>query len=256
MKSRVVVVLLILLLAKSQTGMTQSKLSVLKFSQEDCESREMVRQLRRRIFHQTYESGILTIQVGAWAICCLEFDPLIKMKKDTLLLDIVEQFASEPCECSCYYKFNYKIGGLKSEPAIVKFHNKIIRFSNEKYVTYRPTYEIVNNDTVNYTDKYGLRQGKWIEPKKLTLPDRYTIYKNGLRERVVSFSVTKRILRETLYEIVEIPNEDPTYGNRIISIEYYFNGNKKEECEYFDRNWDKGTCKQWDVNGVLVVPVK
>ena len=43
------------------------------------------------------------------------------------------------------------------------FSKRTIELSDEKYITYPVQFELLNGDTINYTDKYGFKQGKWIE---------------------------------------------------------------------------------------------
>ena len=72
---------------------------------------------------------------------------------------IVSYYFVDPGPGTCLSTYQYSFLGLNEMPKAILCNNKIIMecaFKNE-------TFEIYNNDTMNYTDKYGLKQGDWIE---------------------------------------------------------------------------------------------
>lgn len=134
------------------------------FSYSNCDKRTDVSRLRTRIVDQWYVKDTFFIEVGTKATCCVDFIPSIHYDNSILELKFDETGTS--CECTCCYQFIYKIIGLKKRDFKIKLQDKIIEKSNEKYLTYPIQYEILNGDTINYVDKYGLKQGYWFNPKK------------------------------------------------------------------------------------------
>jgi len=136
------------------------------FTPSKCDEEADVYRLRTRIINKWFEGDTLMIEIGTKATCCVDFIPNINYKNDTLVLSFEE--IGDPCECICCYQFIYHIVGLNTQAFGIKLQNEEIQLSNEKYLTYPEKFEIINDDTVNYIDKYGLKQGFWINKNDTT----------------------------------------------------------------------------------------
>jgi hypothetical protein len=103
----------------------------------------------------------------------MQFNGKAEMKNDTLYVSL-ERKTEDYCFCTCCYQSDFKLTGIKNIDVPIKFYNKVIEYSAEKYQTFPPSFKIVKRDTVNYTDKYGLKQGKWWDDEK-----NYRMYVNN-----------------------------------------------------------------------------
>lgn len=65
--------------------------------------------------------------------------------------------------CDCPLSFEYKISGLEKKDYIFYLNGSLFLLNKNRFKTYPISFMIDNNDTINYQDKYRLRQGFWIE---------------------------------------------------------------------------------------------
>jgi hypothetical protein len=63
--------------------------------------------------------------------------------------------------CSCYLELNYILEKTKHIPKLL-IQGKKVYSKDSIYRLFKPSFEIYEGDTINYTDTLGLRQGKWI----------------------------------------------------------------------------------------------
>lgn len=141
-----------------------------------------------RISYQTFENDVLSISFSLVSNCAGVFNPTIKYNSDTLevkyedykteydtvatydsivnasaTLEINEIHATTSMlACDCYFELELEITGLLKNPAIVILNNNIIEYYPEKYKLVLIKFDIVDGDTINYSDKFGYRQGIWI----------------------------------------------------------------------------------------------
>jgi len=229
----------------------KTELKVVDFFKANCElDSNSRRQIRERVIAKKRNPDNVEMRIGVWAICCADFKPVAKLQMDTLFLDVEDTHLKSPCECSCYYQFTYKIKGLKSDPLEIKFGNRRIDLSNERYLTYAPLYRLVGGDTVDRVDKYGLRQGKWMTSHDSLFISEYYVYNDGLISAKVDLFSSGKVKRETIREILKETNSESHYGGLRTIIEYYDSGVKKRQCQ-LDVH-DMGLCKEWDDKGSLI----
>jgi hypothetical protein len=139
------------------------------------------------------------------------------------------------------------VKGIKDKNVEIKFQSKDIELSDEKFKTYPARFKILNGDTVNYTDRYGLRQGKC------------TFYNDSLMTKgyleVVNDTVFKIVFFYDNRKIKHISTKTKPYMNYTSYIEYFESGKVKMECISNDIKSsfkDKGTCKEWNEKGELI----
>lgn len=128
-----------------------------------------------RIISQKYANNILKLRFGKLSNCAgisnsnsffsgdtlrITFDEFVPIKIDTLEDGSVVT-TSEWLACDCYFESDYVISDLPKEPLTILVNGTEIKH-HPKYKTYPVTFELLDGDTINYTDKYGLQQGKWI----------------------------------------------------------------------------------------------
>ncbi|MBI3218788.1 MAG: hypothetical protein HYZ44_04695 [Bacteroidetes bacterium] len=234
----------------------EATVHVFGFTNSTCEQIDESYQLRTRIISKSFSNGILTVQIGDMATCCATFLPRATLNNGVLNLDFEE--TGTLCECGCCYEFLYQIKGADDQVKIT-FRNKEIELSEEKFKTFPVSYKMFKGDTINYTDKYGLRQGVWASPKDSLMIKEYFEYEDYIVKRRVRLypngKIKDEISRErfVVYFDDKPANEFWDYNKLIV---YYESGQKKKECYNGKRDhynsYDKGACKEWNEKGDLI----
>ena len=225
----------------------QNRIHVVDFSATQCaEPTVYPEAIQTRIIQKKIKDGILDLKIGTTETCCLTFKAVVKFYSsrigsiDTLYVGYKSN--GEECECTCYYELNYKIKGLHNLNFEVQFKGNPIEYSEEKYKTYPVKYKLIGNDTVNFVDKYGLRQGIWTPDS--TKIKKYYFFKDDVHIReVILFdngNIHKAMKRQ--------------FGNWNYFIEYFDSGQKKQECfnEEIGGSYREGNCKEWNKGGQLI----
>jgi len=206
--------LLIILSIGQVFGQKTDSVKVIEYSQSACDRTSDPDRLKPRIISLEHHADTLNIEIGFATTCCLEYIPNVKYSADTLYISYKVKDEGEACMCICCYSFNHKIKGINTPKLTVKLYDQVIELSNEKYWTYEPTFTILNGDTVNRKDKYGLKQWIWI-----TTSDNFIKYKDD--------RIDKR-------------------GK--IHREFYGNGKIKKQC-YKTSDGEILYCRQWTRSG-------
>ena len=183
---RLIVFFAMLLISVPMQGQS---LRMSRFFASDCMEQYYLRQVQDRIISRELSGDTLELSIGFGAYCCLEFNGVASGKNDTLYLDILQNDGE--CMCYCYYEAHFFVMGPKSINIPVKFRGRGIELSTEKWMTFPPEFELFNGDTINYKDKYGMKQGRWFEGRDRK---RYSVYKDG-KGRAMG-----RILKRGRYE--------------------------------------------------------
>jgi hypothetical protein len=251
--------LLITLLIGTQLTFGQTKkIELLDFKYSTCDEATLSTRLRTRIVKKEIKADILTVDIATVATCCVSFDPSISVKQGTLHLDFKE--TGTECECSCYYTLTYKVKGVKDRDIKIKFQNKDIEMSEEKYLTYPTKFKTLNGDTINYVDKYGFRQGKWAYSNDSTMTNGFFETKDDVPIKLVTLYPDKKVKSLTSRDEITIKDSNGkdfhTHSNYNYYVEYFESGTKKRECvssntsdSYKDPS---GKCKEWTEKGELV----
>ena len=225
-----------------QTG----KIKLLEFKYSDCDKATLSNRIRTRIIKKDIEGDILTVNIATVATCCVEFDPITSTNQGVLYLDFRE--TGTPCECDCFYSLTYKIKGIKDTEIKIKFRNKDIELSDEKFNTYPIKFKILNGDTVNFTDKYGMRQGVCTFYNDSLMTKGYLEIANDTVFKMVNFYPNNRIVKD-------IFEKSKPHMNYTSYLEYFESGKIKKECVSKDVESsfrDNGMCKEWNEAGDLV----
>jgi hypothetical protein len=215
--------------------------------------------IRNRIIEQSIKDDYVFLKLGFWTICSDTFKANAKVENEILKLNVKEVGELKECCCFSYFNFNIKLNG--NSFAEVTVNDKKIEISKERYDIFPVKYAIVKGDTVNLTDKYGVRQGKWLSDWKNTnnlFGERYELYKNGQLISIVQFYSFGQKKSESIKEKLIWKNSDGKeyleYDDFNLYKEYHENG-KLKRCCYTDQygvNYMDGICKEYDANGDLV----
>jgi hypothetical protein len=123
----------------------------------------------------------------------------------------------------CYFEFTFTIKGLKKIPKIITLNGNVIGKYFDKYKIYPIEYDIVNCDTVNYKDKYGLKQGKWTIPE-YEVGRQDSVYFVGFYDDNYLKSCTLQYFKDKEHLIHELKKTD---FNLTIDKSYFENGELK-----------------------------
>jgi hypothetical protein len=241
---------IIVLIVIPTAVLAQTKIKVVGFSSTECnDGAALYNLLRTRIIEKKFIGGVFEIKIATPETCCLSFKPVVKYYSsgsnhgsDTLYLGY--RTSDEACDCVCYYELTYRLQGLEKDNFNIRFKGESIEISDEKYKTYPIQFKLMGKDTVNFVDRYGMRQGLWSFDS-LSISE-YYVYENGIpMKRVVLFPNGATRIEST---------REHHNWNRY--IEYYETGQKKMECfnsqvgeSYKQKD---GRCKEWDINGQLI----
>jgi hypothetical protein len=247
--------LLLLLLCHLAFGQPTARL--FSFQSSTCDEESDPYRLRTRIINKDLANGILTIQIGATATCCVKFIPKITFKNGIQDLDFEE--TGEACECTCCYEFIYQISGVSDEKLKITFRGKEIELSTEKYKTYPVQFKILNGDTINYIDKYGFKQGIWVFSRDSIKVKIFSEYADDRSIRYVRLYPNGQIERETISEKISfVADGQPHFEHADFNkyVEYFESGQKRKECynesKVHNNSYENGKCREWNEKGELI----
>lgn len=236
---------LFILLFSTTFAFGQTNVKVINFYGSDCDETTLTSRLRTRIIKKSSEADLLTLTIATVAVCCAKFEGTASLVNNILYLDYVE--SGEPCECSCCYTFNYTIKGIKDANVEVRLKGETIELSDEKFKTYPISFRILNNDTINYTDRYGLRQGLFTFPGDSLMKKGFIEYVDDVKRKLVDFYESGKIKSISIIDLPRYVYTDYTL--------YFESGKIKKHCTSKDRDssyFDDGMCREWNEKGELI----
>lgn len=237
---------------------SQSKIELLDYNSSECEEGiffKNLQKLNNRILKIDKTDKFHTFDIFVVANCSGTEEGKIELKNDTLNLifdgkweldktskinendsteTISEVWIKELSDCDCAYKLSYKIKGLKNKDYIITANGKKITKTENKYRITRnqPTFDIIENDTINIVDIYGLKQGLHIGYKK----DGKLLYRIRYADDEKIDGLDKVRYNWRGFDKVETYIERKKYTVR----KYYRNGKLIKICDT-DGTFDEGT---------------
>ncbi|WP_196888906.1 hypothetical protein [Aureivirga sp. CE67] len=190
--------------------------------------------LENRVISEKIENDIYTIKVGVITDCCDKENGFAFLKNNTLLLEIEDKIRSrktlknpsknieieiiefEECESLCYFELEYSVNGIKNKPETIKFQNRTLIRQKEKYKLQKIRYSISNNDTINYFDKFGFRQGLHLT-------------RNSMKQIVSKIEYKDNIKQSGYFKYFE-------NNKKITVIVYIENGKYSKKVKYNKKN--------------------
>jgi hypothetical protein len=141
----------------------------------------------------------------------------------------------------------------------IKFQNKDIELSEEKFKTYPTKFKILDGDTINFVDKYGFKQGKWTYLNDSLMSTGYFEAHDGIPVKLITLYPDKSIKSVTSRDKIllkDLNGKDyHTYTNYNYFVEYFESGAKKRECSSNNTSdsFKLGRqCSEWTEKGELV----
>lgn len=150
------------LLAQELSTHTPEEILLVDWESMDCDDTYDPYKLKSRISFMEEVDGLLHIRVNFADNCCADFTPGITFANNRLELVSATREDNEFCFCNCCFSLEYKIAGLSGKTFEVFFNGKKIEVSDEHYETQKVTYEMYRGEQINFTNKYGFKEGRWM----------------------------------------------------------------------------------------------
>lgn len=163
--------------AQVKSQKKQTKVALLKWTSLPCDNTTYdPDRLQNRITNLTSQNGITSITVNFSDNCCARFKPVIEFKDNKLLLLPYLEYTANYCLCNCCFSINFEIQGLENKNYEIYFKDEKVELSFNHYKTVEPSQEIYNGEIINRVNKYGFKEGKWID-----------FYENGAEKRIIKY---------------------------------------------------------------------
>lgn len=234
--------LLILLLSSSLFSSSQDNpdIKLVKFEPSECTDEVHAYNLNNRIVSIEKHADTTIVEVSVKANCCISINPSIHSNLDTIdlvyndlkpdtIINQLDTFLTieEECECLCCFNFRFYLMGLDNDSFTYKTDNQIIEFSKHRYkVIQKPFFKIVDGDTINKVDIYGMKQGlhNYFDSKNRQF--RSVIYKD---DRLISGLLRRSYTEEgsTILEHYQLK------GGSFKTVFFNNKGVAFKECEGF-----------------------
>lgn len=254
---------LINLFSVSLTCVSQTKVKLLNYNSSECKEGiyyPNLHKLQNLILEINKTDDFHIIDIFVVTNCSSTEKGEIELKKDTLnlvfhgtrkhrvireekkdsIVIVTEEWIEELADCDCAFNLSYKIKGLINKDYIITVNGKKIIKTDHKFKIRRKkaSFEIANNDTINYIDIYGLKQGLHIRNRK-----------DGKLFSKINYLDNEKVsgLAKTYYDLNGFDKIDVFMENREFSIsKYYKNGKLIKVCDN-DGIFAEGTnCKYFD----------
>ncbi len=255
-------IVLLALLLVGPYAISQSKAELIDFHSSECEGvyYENIRRLQNRIVEIDKTEEYHLYKIFVVTHCGGTEQGRVILKNDTLNLSYIgtikkeivvvervndsieivrEEWAETIADCDCAFSLSYSIKGMEDKDYVVLANGKRIYQTQHKYkITRRkPSFDVVGNDTINYVDIYGLKQGLHVYNKKDGKPHGRIVYKDN--QKISGLAATYYDFDG--YEKVETFMEHGEYTIR----KYYNNGKLIKTCDT-DGTFDEGTNCTYD----------
>lgn len=188
-------ILIVLMTLQSATSFTQTPLKVIQVIESNCDHSVDINTVQHRIVHQSFKQDTFSLRIGLVANCAGIYNVRAQYNQDTILfsfeegsvefdtikkkrkIEIVEKVSMLGCECC--FEFQFTVAKVPQKPEIIFINGQEFNYYPDNYKIYPVKFDIVNSDTLNFTDHYGLKQGRWtkIEDDRFYEIDSLTKYK-------------------------------------------------------------------------------
>ncbi|MCB0629742.1 MAG: hypothetical protein R2824_28970 [Saprospiraceae bacterium] len=171
-------ILLLLLVSNSLLAQLPNQYHILSEidTDEDAEHVEVVfgdgekKKYRNRIISREKKGETLKLVIAVKSDCIGPLFSEASMEADTLFLkfdvrpEIIDGYERvEIGEVIKLRTVELLISGIQKDPNIIYLNEEQIELSSEPYLTFPENFEIDQGDTINRTDRYGQKQGLWVE---------------------------------------------------------------------------------------------
>lgn len=221
---------------------SQSNVELLEYSSSNCKEDiflDNFYKLQNRILERTKTDHFHTYKIFVVTNCNFTEKGKIELKNDTLNLILhgriehkvykekkndsieitIEEWTESIASCDCAFNLFYKIKGLENKDYVITLNGEKITQTKNKFKIIRkqPTFSVIDNDTINYVDIYGLKQGLHID----TLED-------GRQYSKIKYKDDQKIsgLTNTFYNFEGFDRVETFMINKKYSVRKYYNKEK------------------------------
>jgi len=122
--------------------------------------------IQDRVISKEICKDSLFLKLGFMENCCIQFTPEIFYFNHNLCVELdTRRGEIASCACECCFELTLVITGIHDtafQTFLAEYGEfKSIPVTNERFVTYPETYEIIEGDTLNRTNKYRDKIGLW-----------------------------------------------------------------------------------------------
>ncbi len=209
--------------------------------------------IQNRIINLEQSGNTLELKIGITSLHESYSECIVQLRNEQLYFEFIPTKSIDEIleNYTSYREINLKFERLKTTPEKILFRQTEIFVSNEKYKIFPEKFEVIGNDTLNRNDKYGQRQGKWIDKfanteieshyvdSKLTKGEIRSYYENGNLESQYfkdNFNAPNELYYRGYYKSGEIKEENyqiyrspgkfkiKWYPNKKVFQENYYDG--------------------------------
>ena len=229
---------LILLILLYSFSFGQNDIKVVDFLKSECDNTYDLERIQPRLLEQNYNNSLFTIKIGTVANCLGISLVKADYNNDTLNISYRNGIVTpdtitggeilEFANCDCCFEFHFFIEGLPKEPNYIIINNREFHYYPDIYKTYAVKFEVYKSDTVNLTDKYGFKQGKWnrIKDQDDMRYEYFTTYDSVYYDAYFINDTAIRYILEAFYPNGQLAVSETSNGFRNIKEERYNeNGN-------------------------------
>lgn len=126
----------------------------------DCDINSFAELVKNRVSKIKLEDDTLSITLGFSANCCIELDPIIKFKSDTLYVS-KNNVSNNFCMCNCCFEMDLKLNGITDTNIVVIVDNEEFKFSNSPNIKLPDEYIFDSKTPINRGNKNNLKIGLW-----------------------------------------------------------------------------------------------
>ncbi len=231
-----------------------------------------------RVISKTLIGDSLFLTLGLQEPCCFQFNPAISFQNNTLNVEIDDTapevhngiIENPDCSCECCFELTLVLTGIKDTSFFVSVEGVSIPHTQVPYKVYPIKYEIYENDTVNKLNKYGMREGVWLEFDDSTSLLKYKHFFEGKRSIqkalwIETYSINGTLERKKGKDTTWTFNENENlvemsvkrkrrYTTWYENTTYYTNGNINSLCipkeiKEDNINFEMDSCRFWNENG-------
>jgi len=210
-------------LSQNEIKKEQSKVRLVKWSTENCDTTYAPYRLQSRLTRLESKNDITFVTVNFSDNCCAEFNPMIEFKDNKLNILPYKKYLGNYCTCNCCFAINFEIKGIANKEFVVYFKNEKIKMTDNHYKTIEPTYQFHNGVKINHLNKYGFKEGIWMEfyengaQKSLTKYPESSLYYESDYEWSKSFYESGRVSHYSRKDTTETWFGDGELESQIIS---------------------------------------
>ena len=155
----------------------QTKLDVINVMQSGCNKDADIFRVQNQIISQSHRNDTFEIRVGMVTNCAgitnlqaeyvndtiyfhfeqgqIEYDTITKRGKTEI------RQLRRMLSCDCCFEFRFIAFKVPQQPKVVNINGSKFDFYSDRYRIYPIKFDIFQSDTINFIDKYGLKQGRW-----------------------------------------------------------------------------------------------